>query len=272
MALEFGVFDHVDRNTRPLAAFYEDRLKLIEAYDRAGFYGYHCAEHHFTPLGMAPSPSVYLSSVAQRTTRLRFGPLVYTLALYHPLRLAEEICMLDQLSNGRFMLGVGKGVSPIEIGFYGNDTSKTEKMFAECFAVLKQALTQKTVNYQGEHFRFENVPIQMTPLQTPHPPLWYGVVNPDSAARAAKAGMSFISNAPAAAIRAKIERYIGTERPSGCATPRVRHEPLHGGRRHRRAGAGHRAARLPCVVFKLHAPVVEVQPEAAERELSAGNR
>jgi alkanesulfonate monooxygenase SsuD/methylene tetrahydromethanopterin reductase-like flavin-dependent oxidoreductase (luciferase family) len=220
MALEFGVFDHVDRNTRPLAAFYEDRLKLIEAYDRAGFYGYHCAEHHFTPLGMAPSPSVYLSSVAQRTTRLRFGPLVYTLALYHPLRLAEEICMLDQLSNGRFMLGVGKGVSPIEIGFYGNDTSKTEKVFAECFAVLIQALTRKTVNYQGEHFRFENVPMQMTPLQTPHPPLWYGVVNPDSAARAAKAGMSFISNAPAAAIRAKIERYIGTERPSGCTTPR----------------------------------------------------
>jgi alkanesulfonate monooxygenase SsuD/methylene tetrahydromethanopterin reductase-like flavin-dependent oxidoreductase (luciferase family) len=62
--------------------------------------------------------------------------------------------------------------------------------------------------------------MQMTPLQRPHPPLWYGVVNPDSAARAAKAGMSFISNAPAAAIRAKIERYIGTERPSGCATPR----------------------------------------------------
>jgi alkanesulfonate monooxygenase SsuD/methylene tetrahydromethanopterin reductase-like flavin-dependent oxidoreductase (luciferase family) len=220
MALEFGVFDHVDRNALPLAAFYEDRLKLIEAYDRAGFYGYHCAEHHFTPLGMAPSPSVYLSSVAQRTTRLRFGPLVYTLALYHPLRLAEEICMLDQLSCGRFMLGVGKGVSPIEIGFYGNDTAKTEAVFAECFAVLKQALTQKTVNYSGEHFRFENVPMQMTPLQTPHPPLWYGVVNPDSAARAARAGMSFISNAPAAAIRAKIERYIGTERPSGCATPR----------------------------------------------------
>ena len=59
MPLEFGVFDHVDRNARPLTAFYEDRLKLIEAYDRAGFYGYHCAEHHFTPLGMAPSPSVF---------------------------------------------------------------------------------------------------------------------------------------------------------------------------------------------------------------------
>jgi alkanesulfonate monooxygenase SsuD/methylene tetrahydromethanopterin reductase-like flavin-dependent oxidoreductase (luciferase family) len=220
MPLEFGVFDHVDRDARPLAAFYEDRFKLIEAYDRAGFYGYHCAEHHFTPLGMASSPSVFLSSVAQRTRTLRFGPLVYTLALYHPLRLAEEICMLDQMSRGRFMVGVGKGVSPIEIGFYGVDTAKTEKIFAECFAVVMQALTQKTVSYEGEHFSYGNVPMELTPFQRPHPPLWYGVVNPDSAARAAKAGMSFISNAPAAAIRAKIERYIGTKRPSGCAAPK----------------------------------------------------
>ena len=220
MPLEFGVFDHVDRNARPLTAFYEDRLKLVEAYDRAGIYGYHCAEHHFTPLGMAPSPSVYLSSIAQRTKSLRFGPLVYTLALYHPLRLAEEICMLDQMSRGRFMVGVGKGVSPIEIGFYGVDTAKTEMLFAECFAVMMQALTQKTVSFEGEHFSFSNVPMEMTPYQKPHPPLWYGVVNPDSAGRAAKAGMNFISNAPAAAIRAKIERYIATERPSGCAAPK----------------------------------------------------
>ena len=61
MSLEFGVFDHVDRHDLPLNEFYENRLKLIEAYDRAGFYGYHCAEHHSTPLGMAPSPSVYLA-------------------------------------------------------------------------------------------------------------------------------------------------------------------------------------------------------------------
>src|SRR5688500_11818551 len=150
MPLEFGVFDHVDRDARPLAAFYEDRFKLIEAYDRAGFYGYHCAEHHFTPLGMASSPSVFLSSVAQRTRTLRFGPLVYTLALYHPLRLAEEICMLDQMSRGRFMVGVGKGISPIETGYYGVDYSKADKMFAEAMTVLRQALTQKTVDFEGE--------------------------------------------------------------------------------------------------------------------------
>src|SRR4029079_11180824 len=132
MALEFGVFDHVDRSDLPLADFYEDRLKLIEAYDRAGIYGYHCAEHHSTPLGMAPSPSVYLAAIAQRTRRLNFGPLVYTLALYHPLRLAEEICMLDQMSRGRFLLGIGKGISPIEGGYYRLGLQNAHHMVHAC--------------------------------------------------------------------------------------------------------------------------------------------
>lgn len=207
MALEFGVFDHVDRHDGPLQDFYEDRLKLIEAYDRAGIYGYHCAEHHSTPLGMAPSPSVYLSAIAQRTKQLNFGPLVYTLALYHPLRLAEEICMLDQMSRGRFLLGIGKGISPIEVGYYGVDYKNADKMFNESFAVIKQALTQKTVDFEGEFFRFKNVPMEMETYRKPHPPLWYGVVNPDSAERAAKAGMNFISNSTAELVKAKVKRY-----------------------------------------------------------------
>jgi hypothetical protein len=97
--MKVGVFDHLDRNDRPLHAFYEERLKIVEAYDRGGFYAYHTAEHHATPLGLAASPSVFLAAVAQRTQRLRFGPLVYTLPLHHPLRVVEEICMLDQISR-----------------------------------------------------------------------------------------------------------------------------------------------------------------------------
>ena len=99
--MKFGVFDHVDCGTSSLAELYESRLKLAEIYDRSGFYAYHIAEHHATPLGMASSPSVFLAAVAQRTTRLRLGPLVYILSLSHPLRILEEICMLDQMSNGR---------------------------------------------------------------------------------------------------------------------------------------------------------------------------
>ena len=88
--MKFGVFDHMDRGTVPLGEQYENRLKLIEAYDRAGICTYHLAEHHATPLGMAPSPSVFLAAVAQRTRTLRFGPLVYTLPLYHPLRVRKK--------------------------------------------------------------------------------------------------------------------------------------------------------------------------------------
>ena len=206
MALEFGIFDHVDRHDQPLKDFYEDRLKLIEAYDRAGIYGYHCAEHHSTPLGMSPSPSVFLAAVAQRTKRLRFGPLVYTLPMYHPLRVVEEICMLDQLSRGRFLLGVGKGISPIEVGYYGVDFKNADKMFAESLAIIMQALTQKTVDFEGEFFRFKNVPMELAPFRQPHPPLWYGVISPDSAERAARTHMNIDSNTLTKAVRSFTDR------------------------------------------------------------------
>src|ERR1043165_2379976 len=114
--MEFGVFDHVDRSGVPLRQFFEERIQITQAYERFGFYCYHVAEHHFTPLGMASSPGIFLASVAQRTATHRFGPLVYILPFYHPLRLAEEVCMLDQLSGGRLELGLGPGLSPAQAG------------------------------------------------------------------------------------------------------------------------------------------------------------
>ena len=111
--MKYGVFDHMDYDgAQTQADFFENRLKLAELYDKQGYYAYHLAEHHATPLGMSPSPNVFLSALAQRTTTLRFGPLVYCLPLYHPLRLLEEICMLDQLSSGRLEMGLG-GAYPL---------------------------------------------------------------------------------------------------------------------------------------------------------------
>ena len=97
---------------------YEQRLQCLEYADEAGFYCYHLAEHQATPLGMAPSPGVFLSAAIQRTQRLRLGPLVYLLPLYNPLRLVQEICMLDKMSRGRLEVGIGRGVSPYELAFY----------------------------------------------------------------------------------------------------------------------------------------------------------
>src|SRR2546423_15623696 len=99
--MEFGVFDHLDLGDRPHERFYRERLEIVEAYERAGFYSYHVAEHHLTPLGMAPSPSVFLAAVAQRTRRLRFWPMGYVAPLYHRLRLLAGICMLDPMRGGR---------------------------------------------------------------------------------------------------------------------------------------------------------------------------
>ena len=79
--LGFGIFDHLDDDGTAPAAFYEARLRLVELFEQAGFSGYHLAEHHATPLGLGPSPSVFLSAAIQRTKRLRLGPLVYVLPL-----------------------------------------------------------------------------------------------------------------------------------------------------------------------------------------------
>jgi alkanesulfonate monooxygenase SsuD/methylene tetrahydromethanopterin reductase-like flavin-dependent oxidoreductase (luciferase family) len=178
--MKFGIFDHVDDGGVPLTQQFEERLKLIEAYDRAGFYGYHLAEHHATPLGYAPSPGVFLSAVAQRTRHLRFGPMVYLLPLYHPLRLIEEICMLDQMSNGRFLFGVGRGISPVEVGFFGVDFERGMQQFAEALEVIRLGLTQDFLTYDGEFYKFDAVPMVMKPVQRPHPPLWYGISRPET--------------------------------------------------------------------------------------------
>jgi len=221
--MEFGVFDHLDRNDLPLADYYEERLRLIEAYDEAGFHAYHLAEHHATPLGMAPSPGVFLSAVAQRTRRLRFGPLVFALPLHHPLRMIEEICMLDHLSGGRFDIGFGRGSSPIELAYYGQDPAIAQEVYAEGLELLLQGLTRERVDFAGKHFCFRDVPMEIAPLQKPHPPIWYGVHAAESAARAARRGLNTVSLDPPAETRACTECYQAiwnTLRP-GAPLPRL---------------------------------------------------
>src|SRR5271154_5313110 len=128
---EFGLFDWIDRCTAPLHQLYEERLQLLAAAEEAGFFCYHLAEHHATPLGMAPSPALFLAAAAQRTRRIRLGPLVYLLPLYDPLRLIEEVAMLDQLSGGRLELGIGRGVSRYELRNFGVDPENSRAMFEE---------------------------------------------------------------------------------------------------------------------------------------------
>src|ERR1700722_5048450 len=117
--MRFGIIDHNDDTGRPHVRQVAERLELIEAYDRLGFYAYHLTEHHGTPLAVTPSPHLMLAAATQRTSRLRLGTLITILSLYHPMRVIEEAVTLDQLSGGRLDLGVGRGVSPAELAFHG---------------------------------------------------------------------------------------------------------------------------------------------------------
>lgn len=191
--MKFGIFDHLDTTEEPLRRFYDNRFAYVETADRAGMTSYHIAEHHTTPLGFAPSPNVFLSGVAQRTKNLRFGPLVYILPQYHPLRLMEEVCMLDQMSGGRLEMGLGRGISPFEAGNYGLDPKETRSIYEEYTQVLLQGLQSKAFTFNGEHYKADNLPLQMTPLQKPYPPIWLGVGNNANAERAGKNGANCVS-------------------------------------------------------------------------------
>ncbi len=149
MTLRFGVFDHIEPVPGlRLDRIYRERLLQIERLDAAGFHAYHLAEHHTPAIySLAPSQNVFLGAVAQRTRRLRFGPCVYVLPLHHPLRLIEEISMLDHLSDGRLEIGVGRD----------------------------------ELTYAGRFHGFDKLPMYLRPLQQPYPPLWY-MRNPVTAA------------------------------------------------------------------------------------------
>ena len=227
--MKLGVFDHMDRGLAPLDRFFEERLKLLEAYDRAGFYGYHVAEHHSTPLGVAPSPGVWLGAIAQRTKRIRFGPLVYLLPLYHPLKLFEEICMIDQISGGRLMLGVGRGISPIELRYYGLDPEQTPAMYAEALEVILKAMQGGMLTFEGKHYQYRDVPIEIEPCQRPHPPLWYGLGRPEQIPWAARNRVNIVGNLFASGMRNLTDRYRQEWASTGGAPDDM---PLMGTSRH----------------------------------------
>ena len=205
--LTFAIFDHLDSDGGPLRQFFENRLRLLELIEQSGFHAYHMAEHHSTPLGMAASPSVFLAAAIQRTSKIMIGPLVYVLPLHHPLRLYEEICMLDHLSGGRLTVGVGRGGALIEHQRLGVDPALAPAMYHEAFSVLMCAFEANVVDFEGRFYNYKDYVVQMKPVQRPHPPLWYGAPNADAIAWAAPRGVNVVSLGPGARARAISDRY-----------------------------------------------------------------
>ncbi len=191
MTLRFGIFDHMEREPGvPLDRMLEERLVFLEEADRLGFANYHLSEHHQVPLCLTPSQNVFLAAAAQRTRRIGLGGLVYLLPFYHPVRLIEEICVVDHLSGGRLQLGVGRGISPLEHEFWGLPPAEAQARFDETLAIVLRGLTHDTLSYAGRFYQFHDLPMELTPKQRPYPPFWYA----GNAEHAARLGMHFIGS------------------------------------------------------------------------------
>jgi alkanesulfonate monooxygenase SsuD/methylene tetrahydromethanopterin reductase-like flavin-dependent oxidoreductase (luciferase family) len=233
-ALQFGIFDWLDQcPSLEIADVYEQRLQMLEYADRAGYYCYHIAEHHSTPLSRAPSPSVFLAAAAQRTRRLRLGSLVHLLPLYNPLRLIDEICMLDHLSRGRLEIGVGRGIQPWELRLYNIDPQESRAIFREALEVLLMGLRTGRVDYEGQYLTFRDVPVVMRPYQQPYPPLWYPTSSPEIE-WVAREGFNTIAGAlfsPPRALPERVRTYWQIQREHGHDPQRINahvREPKYG--------------------------------------------
>jgi alkanesulfonate monooxygenase SsuD/methylene tetrahydromethanopterin reductase-like flavin-dependent oxidoreductase (luciferase family) len=174
LPLQFGVFDWIEwEGKRPYSEIFEERLQMLEYADQQGFFCYHLAEHHVTPLSLAPSPGVFLTAAAERSHRIRLGPLLYLLPFYDPLRLAHEICILDHLTRGRLELGVGQGAAPVQAGKFLIKTGETWDISREMLDLLIAAFTRKELYFEGNYYSYKGICLWMHPFQQPYPPLWY---------------------------------------------------------------------------------------------------
>jgi len=205
--MKVGLFDHVEDGGRLLSTLFDERLQFAAAADEAGIYCLHVAEHHATPLNMVPAPSVYLGAIARATKRMRLGPLVYLLPLYSPLRLIEEICMLDHLSHGRLDVGVGRGVSPYELEFHNVVHEETRDIFIEAYRCISTGLVSDTFSFKGSRYLYNDVPMALRPLQQPHPPFWYASSSDVGSTWAGEHGLHYVTLGPTAMAKANIAAF-----------------------------------------------------------------
>jgi alkanesulfonate monooxygenase SsuD/methylene tetrahydromethanopterin reductase-like flavin-dependent oxidoreductase (luciferase family) len=201
----FAVFDHNDATGLPAARQLDERLELVAAYERLGYYAYQLAEHHGTPLGIA-TPHLMLAAASRLTSAIRLGTMISILPLLPPLRMVEEAATLDQLTNGRLVLGVGRGVSPVETGFHGVPGDEAQPRFDEAFEILRLGLSGGVVDFHGTYYDIESAPVVTRPVQQPLVP-WYATRTPDKARWCARLGMPMMALVPSPQVRVLTDAY-----------------------------------------------------------------
>ena len=148
-------------------------LEQIDAAENLGFDSLWVTEHHFRYFGgMMPSPSVLLAAAAQRTRNMRLGAAVSILPMHNPLRIAEEFAMVDLLSNGRVILGAGRGMHPTEYKVFSADWETAQQRLPEALDIIIRAWTGGEFEWAGKHYSFPKIAVYPKPMQKPHPPIY----------------------------------------------------------------------------------------------------
>ena len=210
--------------SEPLSAVYESALARVQIMERSGYEAIWLAEHHFTGYSVCPSVHMMGVHIANHTQRLRIGTAVSLAAFYHPLRLAEEVALLDVLSGGRVNWGAGRGFDPTEFDIFGVRVEDSGRRFHEAVEIVKAAWTQERVTYRGEFWQFDSVEVLPKPLQSPHPPIWLAAGSDGAVRWAGKHGYSMMlgPHSTFAENAAHYELYLSERRAAGWAG-----EPAH---------------------------------------------
>lgn len=187
--IKFGLtFDF--RNTPPsdksFVDLYAETLDLITLADEVGIDYVWLSEHHFVDDGHCPSLLPLAAAIAARTRSIRISSYVFLLPLHDPLRVAEDVAVVDIISNGRMELGVGLGYRMEEFEGFGIERSTRRARMDEGCEVLLKAWTSENWSFEGRHHRYQNVTVQPRPVQQPHPRLWISGRNDRAARRAAR--------------------------------------------------------------------------------------
>jgi alkanesulfonate monooxygenase SsuD/methylene tetrahydromethanopterin reductase-like flavin-dependent oxidoreductase (luciferase family) len=192
--MKFGVLQFFSwpRRRVSLPTVYERAMQRIQIMDKTGYDAVWLAEHHFTGYSVCPSVHMMGVHVANHTRNLRIGMAVSLASFYHPLRLAEEVALLDVLSGGRINWGAGRGFDPIEFEVFGVPVAESGERFHEAVEIARAAWTNERLTWSGKYWCFKNVEVLPKPLQQPHPPIWLAAGSSGAARWAGKRGYSIM--------------------------------------------------------------------------------
>jgi len=161
----FSVSDYYPDWQPDAGVFLREQVELAQMAEEMGYYAYFNAEHHFHEYGLVPDPAVLFGAVAAKTSRIKFGPAVSILTFWHPLITAEQWALVDQLGQGRLILGVGSGYLMHEFEGFALSPAVKRERFDETLEIMEKALTGQRFSFEGKYYNFKNVRLNIAPYQ-----------------------------------------------------------------------------------------------------------